>query len=267
MIQGTSNDKLEQLKEDLKRARAEQETHRALRRAEIDAEKQARADAARGRHEDMMSQMRAMRELLHDQRESQAQRVEQMDQRHAEQVRQHESTVKQMSDVQATLTSLHDEQRARSEQHAEEHALAKAGGYPRLPMDVTFQIMRFNPKDIEAAKKVSESVAETRDELLSVADGMTISYLTMDESNLMNRLSAGNRTARRIDSPTRGITTYFVGECIRAGECVLERSLTLSLTYIGSDICWLFSHSVRCIANPRNFTYSTTSFPRSKLSP
>ncbi|KAH9992643.1 hypothetical protein BJV77DRAFT_1002028 [Russula vinacea] len=138
MIQGTSNDKLEQLKEDLKRARAEQETHRALRRAEIDAEKQARADAARGRHEDMMSQMRAMRELLHEQRESQAQRVEQMDQRHAEQVRQHESTVKQMSD------------RARSEQHAEEHALAKA--------------------DIEAAKKVSESVAETRDELLSVAD-------------------------------------------------------------------------------------------------
>jgi hypothetical protein len=185
MIQGTSNDKLEQLKEDLQRARAEQETHRAIRRAEIDAEKQARADAARGRHQDMMSQLRAMRELLHDQRESQAQRVEQMDQRHAEQVRGHESTARQMSDIQATLTLLHDEQRARSEQHAEEHTLAKAGGYPQFPMDVNFQMMRFDSKDIEASKKVSESVAETRNELLSIAGGMTISYLTMSESNLM----------------------------------------------------------------------------------
>ncbi|KAF8482869.1 hypothetical protein DFH94DRAFT_730154 [Russula ochroleuca] len=150
MIQGTSNDKLELLKEDLQRARAEQETQRTIRKVEIDAEKQAREDAARGRHEDMINQMRAMRELLHGQRESQAQRVEQMDQRHAEQVRQHESTVRQMSDIQAAVTSLHDEQRARSEQHAEEHALAKA--------------------DVEAAKKMSESVAETRDELLSIAD-------------------------------------------------------------------------------------------------
>jgi hypothetical protein len=48
--------------------------------------------------------------------------------------------------------------------------------------------MRFEFKDTEAVKKVSESVAETRDELLSVADGMTISYLTVSESNLMNRL-------------------------------------------------------------------------------
>jgi hypothetical protein len=37
--------------------------------------------------------------------------------------------------------------------------------------------MRFKSKDIEAIKKVSESVAETRDELLSVADGMTIGSL------------------------------------------------------------------------------------------
>jgi hypothetical protein len=218
MIQGTSNDKLELLKEDLQRARAEQETQRTIRKVEIDAEKQAREDAARGRHEDMINQMRAMRELLHGQRESQAQRVEQMDQRHAEQVRQHESTVRQMSDIQAAVTSLHDEQRARSEQHAEEHALAKAGGYPRFPMDVNFQMIRFDSKDVEAAKKMSESVAETRDELLSIADGMTISSLTVGESNL----TVSNRTARRIDSPTRGITTHFVGECIRAGECVLE---------------------------------------------
>ena len=46
-------------------------------------------------------------------------------------------------------------------------------------------MMRFDSKDIEASKKVSESVAETRNELLSIAGGMTISYLTMSESNLM----------------------------------------------------------------------------------
>jgi hypothetical protein len=130
MIQGTSNDKLELLKEELQRARAEQATQRALREAEIDAEKQTREEAGRGRHEDMMSQLRAMRELLHDQRQSQAHQVEQIEQRHAEEVRRHESTLRQMSDVQAAVTSLHDEQRARFEQH-EEHALANAGGYPR----------------------------------------------------------------------------------------------------------------------------------------
>lgn len=143
MIQGTSNDKLELLKEDLQRARAEQETERALRTAEFDAEKQARDEAARGRHEDMMSQMTAMRELLHDQRQSQARQVEQMEQRHAEEVLRHESTLGQMSDIRVAVTSLHDEQRACVEQHAEKHALAKAGVYPQFLMAVNLQMMRF----------------------------------------------------------------------------------------------------------------------------
>ena len=143
MIQGTSNDRLDLLKQDLQRARAEQETQRALRTAEFDADKQAREEAARGRHEDMMSQMRAMRELLHDQRESQARQVEQMEQRHAEEVLRHESTLGQMSDIRVAVTSLHDEQRACVEQHAEKHALAKAGGYPHFPMAVNLQMMRF----------------------------------------------------------------------------------------------------------------------------
>jgi hypothetical protein len=141
MIQGTSNDKLELLKEDLQRARAEQETQRALRKAEFDADKQAREEAARGRHEDMMSQLRAMRELLHDQRESHARQVEQMEQRHAEEVQRHESTVGQMSDIQVGVSSLHDERQACVEQHAEKHALANAGGCPPFPMAVNFQMM------------------------------------------------------------------------------------------------------------------------------
>lgn len=132
MVQGTSNDKLELLKQELQHARAEQETHRAFRKAEIDAEKQARDEAARGRHEDTMSQLRAMRELLHEQRASQAQRVEQMEQRHAEEARRDESTLKHMSDLQGAVTSLHEEKQARSEQCAEERARAKAGGYPRF---------------------------------------------------------------------------------------------------------------------------------------
>ncbi|KAF8502287.1 hypothetical protein F5888DRAFT_1670973 [Russula emetica] len=150
MVQSTSNDKLDLLKQELQHARAEQETHQALRMAEIDAEKQAREEAARGRHEDTMSQLRAMRELLHEQRSSQAQQVEQMEQRHAEEARRDESTLRQMSDLQDAVTSLHDEQWAHSERRAEERARAKA--------------------DTEAVKKVSETVAETRDELLSIAD-------------------------------------------------------------------------------------------------
>lgn len=47
---------------------------------------------------------------------------------------------------------------------------------------------------------MSEDVAGTRDELLSIADGM-ISSLTVSESNLMNGLLR-NRTARRINSPS-----------------------------------------------------------------
>jgi chromosome segregation ATPase len=128
MIEGTSDEKLNLLKEDVQRARAEQEAERALRRVEIDAEKQARAEAAQGRHDNMMNQLRAMRELLHEQRESQAERVEQMERRHAEEVRRHETTLGQMSDVQAAVSSFRDERRAHSAQLAEERARAKAGG-------------------------------------------------------------------------------------------------------------------------------------------
>lgn len=131
MIEGTSDEKLKQLKEDLERARAEQETQRTLRKAEMDADRQAHDEAARGRHDDMMGQLRAMRELLREQHESQTQRVEQGEQRHAEEVRRHETTLRQMSDVQAAVASFRDERRAHSEQCAEEHARAKAGGYPR----------------------------------------------------------------------------------------------------------------------------------------
>jgi hypothetical protein len=112
--------------------RTEQETHRARRKVEIDAEKQARNEAARGHHEDMMGQLRAMRELLHEHRVSQAQRVEQMEQRHAEEARRDEGTLRQMSDLQDVVTSLHEEQGASSEQHVEERALAKTGGYPQF---------------------------------------------------------------------------------------------------------------------------------------
>ena len=131
MIEGTSDEKLKQLKEDLQRTRAEQETQRTLRKAEIDAGTQARDEVVRGRHDDMMSQLRAMRELLREQREAQTQQVEQMDQRYAEEVRRHETTLGQVSDVQATVASFRDERRAHSEQCAEEHARARAGGYPR----------------------------------------------------------------------------------------------------------------------------------------
>ena len=68
MIRDTSDERLRSLKEDLQRARAEQERHRTLRKAETDAERQARQEAAKGRHEDTMSQLRAMRELLQEQR-------------------------------------------------------------------------------------------------------------------------------------------------------------------------------------------------------
>ena len=195
MVQSTSDDnsdKLELLKQELQHARTEQETHRALRKAEIDAEKQARDEAARRRHEDTMSQLRAMRELLHEQRASQAQHVEQMEKRHAEEARRDEGTLKQMSDLQDAVTSLHDEQWAHSEQRAEERARAKAGGYPRFSdghQCVNFQMMMwFECKDADAVKKMSETVVETRDELLSIADGMNVVPFTIGKSNLMNRL-------------------------------------------------------------------------------
>jgi hypothetical protein len=146
MIEGTSDsdDKLRLLKEDLQRARAEQEAQRALRKAEIGADEQARDDVARGRRDDLTGQLRAIRQLLGEQRESQTERVEQMERRHAEEVRRHETTLRHMSDIQAAVTSLRDEGRAHSEQIAEERARAKAGGYPRFPFQVDFfQTMRF----------------------------------------------------------------------------------------------------------------------------
>ena len=129
MIRDTSDERLRSLKEDLQRARAEQERHRTLRKAETDAERQAREEAAKGRHEDTMSQLRAMRELLQEQRESQAKQVEEMEQRHAEQVQRRGTTLGQISDLQAAVTSLRDERQAHSEQLAEKHSRAKAGGY------------------------------------------------------------------------------------------------------------------------------------------
>jgi hypothetical protein len=135
MIEGTSDsdEKLRLLKEDLQRARAEQEAQRALRKAEIGADEQARDDVARGRRDDMTDQLRAIRQLLGEQRESQTERVELMERHHAEEVRRHETTFRHMSDIQAAVTSLRDEGRAHSEQIAEERARAKAGGYPRFP--------------------------------------------------------------------------------------------------------------------------------------
>ncbi|KAH9957929.1 hypothetical protein BC827DRAFT_1222384 [Russula dissimulans] len=150
MIRDTSDERLKSLKEDLQRARAEQERHQTLRKTETDAETQAREEAAERRHEDTMSQLRAMRELLEEQRESQAKQVEEMEQRDAERVQRHETTLGQISGLQAAVTSLRDERRAHSEQLAEKHAHAKA--------------------DAEAIKKVTESVAETREQLLSMAD-------------------------------------------------------------------------------------------------
>jgi hypothetical protein len=134
MIGGASDEKLKLLKEDLQRTRAEQEAQRALRKAEVDAENQARDEAARGRHDDMMSQLRAMRMLLSEQRESQTQQVEQMDRRHAEHAQQHETTLRQMSDIQAVATALRDGHRVYFEPLAEERAREKAGGYPRFPV-------------------------------------------------------------------------------------------------------------------------------------
>jgi hypothetical protein len=119
----------ERLKEDLQRARAEREEQRTLRTTELAAEKQSRHEAALERHEDTMSQLRTMRELLGEQHESQAQRRAQTEQRHAEEMQWRGDTLRQMSDVKAALASLRDERRAAHEQRAEEHARANAGEY------------------------------------------------------------------------------------------------------------------------------------------
>jgi hypothetical protein len=122
-----SDERIRLLKEELQRARAERDRQRALHKAEIDAEKESRDKAARERHEGTMSQLRAMRELLFEQRESQAQEKGRMEERHAEEVRLHETTLKQMSDVRTAVGSLRDESRADWEQRAEEQARIKAG--------------------------------------------------------------------------------------------------------------------------------------------
>jgi hypothetical protein len=124
----TSDEKLKLLKEELQRARAVQDSQRNLRKKEIDAAKQSRGEAAQERHEGMMSQLRAMRALLSEQCESQAQQREQMEQRHAEEVQLHENMHKQTSDILAAVASLRDERRADWEQRAEEQARMKAGG-------------------------------------------------------------------------------------------------------------------------------------------
>ena len=124
----TSDQKLNLLKEELQRARAEQDSQRSLRKKDIDAAKRSRDEAAQERHEGMMSQIGAMRALLSEQCESQVQQRERMEQRHAEEVRQHDRMLKQTSDVLAAVTSLHNERRADREQRAEEQARMKAGG-------------------------------------------------------------------------------------------------------------------------------------------
>ncbi len=69
---------------------------------------------------------------------------------------------------------------------------------------------------------MSETVAETRDELLSIADGMNLVPLYRWRVEPDGPPPASNRTTGGINSPSRRIATYFIGECIRSGECVLE---------------------------------------------
>lgn len=124
-----TDETLKLLKEDLQRARAEREAQRTLRMSELAATKQSRDEAALERRGDMMSQLRAMRELLGVQQESQAQCSDQTKQRHAEEMQWRGDTVRQMSDVQGALASLRDERRAAHEQRAEVHASTNAGRY------------------------------------------------------------------------------------------------------------------------------------------
>jgi hypothetical protein len=160
-----------------------------------------------------------MRELLREQRESQTRQVERMERRHAEQVHQHETTLGQMSDIQAAVTALRDERRAHSEQLAEERAGEKAGGYPVVFCQTSnFEGDDIRIQDVQAVKQVFEGVVEAREGLRSMADGMT--FLCP----LILIRPRANRAAGRLDSPSRRITTYFVGKRVRTGKCVLERS-------------------------------------------
>ncbi|KAI0305749.1 hypothetical protein B0F90DRAFT_1700761 [Multifurca ochricompacta] len=131
----TADENLQLLEEDLRRARAEREMQRSLRRVETTTAKQRDDEAVQERHEDMMSQLRTMRGLLSEQHKSQAQQREQMEQL---------MRSKQMSDVQAAVTSLRDERRAYSDHCAEKQAREKA--------------------------EMEKVVLETREQLLSLAD-------------------------------------------------------------------------------------------------
>lgn len=148
-----TDERIKLLKEDLQRARAEREAQRTLRMSELAAAKQSRDEAALERREDMMSQLRTMRELLGVQQESQAQCSDQTKQHHAEEMRWRGDTVSQVSDVQAALASLRDERRAANEQRAGEHA-------------------RTNAEIQRAVNEVSRDVAETREQFLSVAEDL-----------------------------------------------------------------------------------------------
>ncbi|KAH9047851.1 hypothetical protein EDB84DRAFT_1459381 [Lactarius hengduanensis] len=147
----TNDERLKLLREDIQRARAEREAQSTLRTSELAGAGQGRDEATLERHEDIMSQLKTMRELLSEQRESQAQRRDQTEQRHAEEMRWRRDTLGQMSDVQAALASLRDERRADDEQCAEER-------------------VRANSEIERAVKEVSRDVAETREQFLSVAD-------------------------------------------------------------------------------------------------
>ena len=172
-----TDERLKQLKEDLQRARAEQDSQRALRMSELAAAKQSRDEAALERHGDIMSQLRTMRELLGAQQESQAQCSDQTKQHYAEEMRWRRDAANQMSDVQATLASLRDERRAAHEQRAEEHARTNAGRCLCFFKIINCEVMRrrHRSKEIErAVNEVSRDVAETREQFLSVAEGTNI---------------------------------------------------------------------------------------------
>lgn len=172
-----TDERLKQLKEDLQRARAEQDSQRALRMSELAAAKQSRDEAALERHGDIMSQLRTMRELLGAQQESQAQCNDQTKQHHAEEMRWRRDAANQMSDVQTALASLRDERRAAHEQRAEEHAHTNAGRCLCFLKIINCEVMcrRHRSKEIErAVNEVSRDVAETREQFLSVAEGTNI---------------------------------------------------------------------------------------------
>ncbi len=180
-----------------------------------------------------MSQLKTMRELLSEQRESQAQRRDQTEQRHAEEMRWRGDTLRQMSDVQAALASLRDERQADHEQRAEEHARANSGGYLYFLENADVQVMRRlrSIKEIErAVKEVSRDVAETREQFLSVADGMDID-LRYPRRIWPHELHLRvNRAPRRHGQAPRGVKAHPVSERVCTRERVLQQRS--NVTYI-----------------------------------